>query len=184
MLRFPAPPPAAFPECPPVQPPYARLLKSQPSFTFNPESALHDHLPMAGDALKLLWALLQRQYTVCDASVSVAPEPLIAEKMTRAIHEQYASPTLALKTIAKAEHRSARYLGRVFKKSTGLLFRTHLRAVRIDEGARLLLTSEHEVKTVAGLVGYNDPSRFSEDFRLLKGCPPTACRARAKSALA
>jgi AraC-like DNA-binding protein len=40
------------------------------------------------------------------------------------------------------------------------------------------------VKIIAGVVGYNDASRFTEDFRLLKGCTPSMFRDRARCTLA
>ena len=113
-----------------------------------------------------------------------SPETILVEKIIRIIQESYTEPRLSLKMIGRTERRSPRYLGRIFKKHIGLPFRQYLRGVRIARAERLLLSSHDEVKIIAGVVGYNDASHFTEDFRLLKGCTPSMFRDRARCTLA
>jgi len=51
-----------------------------------------------------------------------------------------------------------------------------LREFRIDKAVTLLSESAHDVKAVAGMIGYNDASYFIREFRERVGCTPVEFR--------
>ncbi|MGH9718659.1 MAG: helix-turn-helix transcriptional regulator [Bryobacteraceae bacterium] len=52
-----------------------------------------------------------------------------------------------------------------FSRATGMLFRQHLRAVRMRHAARLLADDTRTLADVAFDVGYSQVSNFNRDFR-------------------
>ncbi len=102
---------------------------------------------------------------------------LCITRMLCIVEERYTDPSLSLKALSVNMNMSERHLGRLFRKSAGQSFRQYLRSLRISEGARLLTASMDDVKMIALVVGYNDPSHFGQDFRLSMGRTPAKFRA-------
>ncbi|MFW5776117.1 MAG: response regulator transcription factor [Spirochaetota bacterium] len=71
---------------------------------------------------------------------------------------------------------SAAYLGRLFRRVTGIGFRDYLRARRVSEARRLLRQSDLLVPEIARSVGYSDVDFFTEQFRRETGTTPAAYR--------
>lgn len=88
------------------------------------------------------------------------------------ISQQYSAPGLSLKSLSLRFHMSSEHLGRIIVRTTGQSFRQHLVSVRMMHAAAFLQASEHDIKVVAGLVGYRSPSHFAEDFRRTFGVTP------------
>ncbi len=60
-----------------------------------------------------------------------------------------------------------------FKAIYGQSIYSYLRAHRIEIAADLLRTTDETIATIAGRVGYSNPSKFSAAFKEIKGMPPT-----------
>lgn len=152
---------------------------SLPPFpSFIPDSATTEQRTLFTSNLSVLLALLRNQYCMHRSLTFSADERSILGQSLQLLRARYAEPALSLYSLGKEIGMSERHLGRLFKKCTGQNFRQYLREFRIDKAIKLLLESAHDMKTIAGMVGYSDPSYFSRDFRDRMGCTPAEFRAK------
>jgi AraC-like DNA-binding protein len=68
----------------------------------------------------------------------------------------------------------------LFKRLLGASPRAYFQRLRLHRAARLLLTTRHSIKTVAAVMGYDDPLYFSRVFRRVHGVSPSEYRARSE----
>lgn len=83
---------------------------------------------------------------------------------------------LTLKGLSQKYYVNSAYLGQLFKKKYGVTFRKYLNNCRIEQAARLLLTTSDKVYHIAQAVGYQDMDYFIERFIDIKGCTPSNYR--------
>jgi AraC-like DNA-binding protein len=94
---------------------------------------------------------------------------------TKAVLTERALARDSLETIARRVHASEFHLARVFRERTGFTlhgYRTHLR-LRL---ALERLYSEVDLATIAGELGFNSHSHFTDAFRGVFGVPPSEAR--------
>ncbi|MDQ0178278.1 helix-turn-helix domain-containing protein [Bacillus chungangensis] len=60
-----------------------------------------------------------------------------------------------------------------FKAIYGQSIYAYLRTYRIEKAAYLLRKTDDTITTIAGRVGYSNPSKFAAAFKEIKGMPPT-----------
>jgi AraC-like DNA-binding protein len=70
------------------------------------------------------------------------------------------------------------YLGRLFRKSTGLSPLDYLARLRAERAAALLANSDLPIARVGAEVGWPDPTYFARRFRTIAGLTPTEYRRR------
>jgi len=80
---------------------------------------------------------------------------------------------ISLKQAAETVYINPGYLGKLFKKETGLSFHDYLNQVRIDKAKELLLTTNRFVYQVSESVGYKDYNYFHKTFKKLVGTTPS-----------
>jgi transcriptional regulator GlxA family with amidase domain len=95
------------------------------------------------------------------------------EHMQRRLHEPIAIAALAAQLNLSPSR--FRYL---FRIQTGAAPAVFLQRLRLKRARLLIERTFLSVKEVMALVGYNDPSHFSKDFRQLHGISPSALRGR------
>lgn len=83
---------------------------------------------------------------------------------------------LTLKILGSDLRVSARHLGRLFRKTTGLAFHRYLRALRLFKAADLLRTLTLSIKEISSAVGYTSTSNFSREFTEATGLSPMRYR--------
>lgn len=83
---------------------------------------------------------------------------------------------LNLKGIANKYYLNASYLGQLFKKTTGVSFKSYLQSIRIRESKMLLRTSNLKIYEIAHKVGYEDANYFVIKFEESEGVSPTTYR--------
>ncbi|MEV6411604.1 helix-turn-helix domain-containing protein [Kribbella sp. NPDC051718] len=83
-----------------------------------------------------------------------------------------------LDDLAAAVALDAAYLGRIFRKSTGLSPLDYLARLRAERAAALLANSELPIARIGAEVGWPDPTYFARRFRALSGLTPTEYRQR------
>ena len=79
---------------------------------------------------------------------------------------------IGLKEIAEAASVSERTLARKFKKNTGMTPGVYLKVTRIEQGRKLLETTDLTIEDIASRCGYGDLSAFYSAFREETGTAP------------
>lgn len=83
---------------------------------------------------------------------------------------------LRISKLAALANLSVHHFCRLFRSQMGQTPRAYLRSVRMEKTARLLATSLLSIKEIMGMVGYNDKSDFSRDFKRSFGISPSEYR--------
>ncbi len=100
------------------------------------------------------------------------------------IERQYDQP-VELQSLAAEYGISDSYLSTLYKKKYGLSPLRHLITLRIERAKALILSGvDLPFRTIAQMVGYDDPHYFSRLFRTEIGCSPSDYRESAHLARA
>jgi len=86
--------------------------------------------------------------------------------------EHHYAEKLSISAICELFNISTRQMNRIFKKETGLTLTERVHEIRINRAKQYLVESDEKVIQIAILVGYEDPTFFSNLFRRQVGCPP------------
>lgn len=97
----------------------------------------------------------------------------IVERSLRYIEDNYAQKGLTLHEVSQRGHVSPNYLSYLFKKNTGYNLWEYVIKLRMEEGRRLLLTTDLRRYEVAERVGYESPEHFSKIFKKYYGYSPS-----------
>lgn len=88
------------------------------------------------------------------------------------IADEHLNVTLA----AEALHLNPVYFGRIFKKGTGIGFKTYLLELRLEQAKHLLTESSLSIVKITEQTGFPNPSYFSQLFKANVGCLPNEYR--------
>ena len=99
----------------------------------------------------------------------------ILQRVEQDIRLHYAE-NLTLKELSRKYYVNSAYLGQLFKKKYGVTFREYLNNCRIEQAAKLLVTTRDKVYNIARAAGYQDMDYFIERFIAAKGCTPSNYR--------
>ncbi|MBO4299086.1 MAG: AraC family transcriptional regulator [Clostridia bacterium] len=91
------------------------------------------------------------------------------------IHAHYNEP-LTLAQIAANLYMNPAYLGRLFKKYTGMTCAKYLMSYRINVAQKMLANRESSISEIAHAVGYTNINHFYKLFRQQTGRTPTQFR--------
>ena len=80
---------------------------------------------------------------------------------------------LNIQALAKLFHYNSRYLGRLFKKETGVHINDYIKNMRIDMAKKLLRNTNHTVIYISNEVGFNSVTYFNKIFKSETGFTPT-----------
>ncbi len=83
---------------------------------------------------------------------------------------------LTIAALAQRMHLNAKYLGEVFKQSTGESLGDYVVRARMKRAKELLATTSLKVYAIAEQVGYRDPKHFAVMFRAVSGKLPSEYR--------
>jgi transcriptional regulator GlxA family with amidase domain len=83
---------------------------------------------------------------------------------------------LTLADVAGQAGLSADYFGRIFHSELKLSFSEYLTRLRVEEGKRLLQTSQASLGDIAYACGFEDQSYFTRVFRKTVGVTPSRYR--------
>ena len=87
---------------------------------------------------------------------------------------------LDLSHLATMFHYNEKYLGRLFKKKTGISFCEYITKRRIERSKQLLRRSKDTVLSVSQQVGFNNVTYFNRMFRKHEGMTPVQYREKGK----
>lgn len=83
---------------------------------------------------------------------------------------------ITLSDLERLTHLSKYYIAHAFKKEVGFSPIDYLNHIRIDESKILLTTTDYSVSQIAAIVGFSNPSYFSEMFKQQTGLNPSNYR--------
>lgn len=87
---------------------------------------------------------------------------------------------LTIEELAKKFYINPTTLKSVFKSVYGVSIATHTNRHRMEKGAELLVSTEKSVAEIAGIVGYESQSKFTQAFKSIYDLSPTEYRAKNK----
>ncbi len=99
----------------------------------------------------------------------------VLSDVEKEIREHYAE-NISLRELSRKYFINNAYLGQLFKKKFGVSFKDYLTDYRINEAARMLLTTDKKVINIAEDVGYKDSDYFVQKFIERIGCTPSKYR--------
>lgn len=103
----------------------------------------------------------------------------IFELLEKYLQENY-NQDISFQELALKFGFSAEYLGKIFKKHSGLTLSKYLTRLRMNEAKRLLLSQPNlEIQKIGELVGYRDSFYFSRAFKAYTGIQPSEYRIQA-----
>lgn len=95
----------------------------------------------------------------------------IAESVIQMIHEEYGTD-LELETCAARLNFHPVYVGRVFRKETGLSFSDYLSKYRLNQAKNLLKETDMKISEIAEHLSYQSSATFIRYFRKIEGLTP------------
>lgn len=87
--------------------------------------------------------------------------------------ENYYDEDITLAEIADTLFVNKNYLSQLFKRVTGESFVNYLNNYRITQAKKLLKEKKYMVYEVSEMVGYQNPTYFSQVFKAVTGCSPS-----------
>ena len=85
-------------------------------------------------------------------------------------------PNPSLEETAGYVNISPSHFSRLFKKATGLSYSEYFNYIRIENGRKLLLTTDLSVSEIATLSGFDNGNYFCNVMKKVLGCTPTSLR--------
>jgi AraC-like DNA-binding protein len=92
--------------------------------------------------------------------------------------QQHLAEPIPMPALASQVNLSPSRFRHLFRSQIGLAPAEYLQRLRLRRARLLIERTFLTVKEVMALVGYNDPSHFSRDFKRFHGVPPSALRGR------
>lgn len=101
------------------------------------------------------------------------------ERATHYFNENY-NQNICIKDYAADRHMSDCWFNRTFKKVTKVTPIQYIISLRITSAINLLENTDHNIKQIASMVGYDDEYYFSRLFKKNTGLSPTEYRKKLK----
>lgn len=101
----------------------------------------------------------------------------LLENIRNTVTQGYADRDFSVNTIADATNLSPAYVGRLFKRSTGITLVEYILEVRMDAARTLLTNTDLSVTEIVPRVGFGDAPYFYKVFKKTNGCTPAQYRA-------
>lgn len=126
---------------------------------------------------QLCYQLQQMVEYFCDSLFPLAPtrHSELVKRATQYIAQHFSQP-LTLENVANHVHLNPAYFSTLFKQHAGCSFKAYLNLVRIEEGKRLLSSTDYSIIDIAVAVGYETQSYFSKVFKRMTGLTPKQFR--------
>lgn len=105
--------------------------------------------------------------------------PTLDPRITAAVDylQRHLDEPITMSTLARRVNLSPSRFRYLFAWQTGMAPAPYLRRLRLRRARLLIERTFLNVKEVMALVGYNDPSHFTREFRRMHGAAPRALRA-------
>ncbi len=87
---------------------------------------------------------------------------------------------VSLKDVSEAVALSAKYLSRLFLKTTGMGFNEYKLSLRLKEAKRLLSATSFNIEQISDKLGYQNVESLTRLFKKMSGMTPLAYRKKSK----
>ena len=104
----------------------------------------------------------------------------VRDQIERYIREHY-QQELSMQAVAHAMNYSETHFCRLFKQCFKMNFSVYLNTLRVEQAKQLLLSTNQNVKEIAGCCGYQDNSYFIRVFKRFTGMTPLDYRMQART---
>ncbi len=101
-----------------------------------------------------------------------APDEALMERIMQVINDNLSNPDLSVDTIAQKVGISRVHLHRKMKELTNQTPHGFVRNIRLEQAAKMLRTSRHNITDVMFRCGFSNSASFSTMFKNLYGCSP------------
>ncbi|MBQ7838867.1 MAG: helix-turn-helix transcriptional regulator, partial [Lachnospiraceae bacterium] len=105
----------------------------------------------------------------------------IVRRIKQIVEENYARPECNVAWIADKVHMTSGYIGRIFKKYSGIGLMEYTTELRLKQACTFLKTENCSIAEVAQKVGYADSNYFTKLFRNKLGMSPSEYRRKKQS---
>lgn len=102
-----------------------------------------------------------------------SPDEKLMERIMKVINANLSNPNLTVEMITSEIGISRVHLHRKLKELTNQSTRNFIRNTRLNQAAKLLTESKHNITEIAELTGFANSNNFSTAFKDLFGVPPT-----------
>ncbi|MBQ8357713.1 MAG: helix-turn-helix domain-containing protein [Clostridia bacterium] len=112
---------------------------------------------------------------ICEKTPRTADTHWLVSLLKRHAEDAYCTE-LSLRQLARIYHKNEKYMGRLFKKETGVGFREYCNRLRLEKAAGMLKSTADKVLDIAMECGFDNVSYFNRIFQKQYGMSPTAYR--------
>lgn len=103
----------------------------------------------------------------------------LAKSIARILTE-HINDRITVESIACELHVSPAHIKNTFKSVYGVPIGSYIRRIKMESAAYMLEFGDKSILEIAGLHGYDNPSKFASAFRAIKGLTPTEYRSTVK----
>ena len=111
-----------------------------------------------------------------DSCISNVDDKTSTLQMAERFMNENISNKISLKDIAESVHLSPNYFHTLFVKLTGCTPHDYLMTKRLNYAKDLIMTSDHDMMSIAMLSGFGSQSYFNYYFKKITGCSPSKYR--------
>lgn len=102
----------------------------------------------------------------------------IVKTVRKLVEENFRDQKCNVTLIGERIHMSPAYVGKIFRKSTGVGLMEYITEWRLKEACRLLAAGQYSINQIAAMIGYADANYFTKVFRGKMGMSPSDYRAK------
>ena len=99
-----------------------------------------------------------------------------AAKLTAILEAEYCKSALSLNMIAELMDLTPNYIGRMYKRATGVSILDKIMSMRMERACMLLVKTNQSVAQISGDVGFTGEGYFYKAFKQYNGCTPNDYR--------
>ena len=126
------------------------------------------------ELVKLMSELIQSHIeTIHDERQYIKKKPI---RIAKEYMQQHYNKPLTLEEISGVVGFNSTYFSYLFKKTTDMNFLECLTTIRIEKAKELLISTDHTIADLCGMVGYADTKYFSKLFKKATGLSPSEYR--------
>lgn len=162
-----------------------KIIKTSASLNMSPEPFFKlldqcEKTPDSTEALQIAEIVKDYILSLPDTDSNHSDNIHWAVRNIKNYAKEYYSKKISLKSISKLYFINEKYIGRLFKKQTGMSFCQYLNGIRLKQAEELLLSTENHIIDIAIKCGFENVSYFNRIFKEKYGVTPLTFRRNRK----